>query len=48
MWQYEVLDVLCQQELDHARKYKLEDMDEKNWTKLNLQACSTIQLSCQK
>lgn len=31
MWQCGVLDVLCQQELDHALDDKHEDMDKKDW-----------------
>lgn len=44
MWKCEVLDVLCQQELNRVLEGKPEDMDEKDWVKLNRQACSSIRL----
>ena len=44
MWQCEVLDVLCQQELDVTLKEKSDMMDDKEWIKINRQACGTIRL----
>ncbi|KAH9699236.1 Integrase catalytic domain-containing protein [Citrus sinensis] len=41
MWQCEVLDVLCQQELDVALEEKPHMMDDKEWIKINRQACGT-------
>ena len=35
MWQCEVLDVLCQQELDVALEEKPDVMDDKEWIKIN-------------
>ncbi|KAG2685001.1 hypothetical protein I3760_10G103700 [Carya illinoinensis] len=48
MWKCEVMDVLIQQELDIALEEKPDDMTEKDWTNLNTQACSTIQLCLTK
>ncbi|KAG8495920.1 hypothetical protein CXB51_007502 [Gossypium anomalum] len=39
MWQCEILDVLCQQELDIALEEKPDKMDDKEWAKINRQAC---------
>lgn len=39
MWQCEVMDVLIQQELDIALKDKPEEMSDKDWDKINRQAC---------
>ena len=44
MWQCEVLDVLCQQELDVAFEEKPNMMDDKEWIKINKQASGTIHL----
>ena len=44
MWQCEVLDVLCQQELDVDLEEKPDNMDDKEWIKINRQACGTIHL----
>ena len=44
MWQCEVLDVLVQQDLDITLEDKPKDMDEKEWSKINRQACGTIRL----
>ena len=41
MWQCEVLDVLCQQELDVALEEKPHMIDDKEWIKINRQACGT-------
>ena len=48
MWQCEVIDVLIQQELDIALENKLEEMSDKDWDKINRQACSTIRLCLAK
>ena len=48
MWQCEVSDVLIQQELDIALEDKPTDMDEKDWAKINRQACGTIRLCLAK
>ncbi|PSS08126.1 Endonuclease [Actinidia chinensis var. chinensis] len=48
MWQCEVLDVLIQQDLDITLEAKPEDMSEKDWAKLNRQACGTIRLCLAK
>ncbi|BBH04849.1 hypothetical protein Prudu_016085 [Prunus dulcis] len=42
MWQCEVMDVLYQQELDMVLEDKPEDIDDKQWTRINLHACATI------
>ena len=43
MWQCEVQDVLFQQELDVAlEESRPEDVDEKDWTRINRLACGTI------
>ncbi|KAG8480135.1 hypothetical protein CXB51_024911 [Gossypium anomalum] len=39
MWQCEIMDVLCQQELDIALEEKLDKMDDKEWAEINRQAC---------
>ena len=44
MWQYKNLDVLIQQDLDINVEAKPDDMSEKDWEKLNRQACGTIRL----
>ncbi|KAH9659029.1 hypothetical protein KPL70_023708 [Citrus sinensis] len=48
MWQCEVLDVLCQQELDVALEEKPDVMDDNEWIKINRQACGTIHLCLAK
>ena len=48
MWQCELLDVLCQQELDVALEEKPDVMDDKEWIKINRQACGTIHLCLAK
>lgn len=48
MWQCEVMDVLIQQELDITLEEKSEDMTERDWDKLNRQACGTIRLCLAK
>ena len=46
MWQCEVLDILYQQELEDALEDKKpEKLEDKEWTKINRQACGTIR-SC--
>ncbi|CAL8996546.1 unnamed protein product [Prunus brigantina] len=42
MWQCEVMDVLYQQEMDMVLEDKPEDIDDKQWTRINLHACATI------
>ncbi|KAM2341126.1 hypothetical protein ACFX1X_020501 [Malus domestica] len=42
MWQCEVMDVLYQQELDMVLEDKPEDIDDKQWTQINLHACAAI------
>ncbi|KAM2859524.1 hypothetical protein COP2_024947 [Malus domestica] len=42
MWQCEVMDVLYQQELDMVLEDKPEDIDDKQWTRINLHACAAI------
>ncbi|BBH09101.1 hypothetical protein Prudu_021510 [Prunus dulcis] len=42
MWQCEVMDVLYQQEFDMVLEDKPEDIDDKQWTRINLHACATI------
>ena len=44
MWQCEVMDVLVQQELNITLEDKLERMLDKDWEKINRQACGTIRL----
>ena len=49
MWQCEVLDVLFQQELDVAlEESRPEDVDEKDWTRINRLACGMIRLCLSK
>ena len=48
MWQCAVLDVLCQQELDVALEEKSDVIDDKEWIKINRQACCTIHLCLAK
>ncbi|KAG8485591.1 hypothetical protein CXB51_018981 [Gossypium anomalum] len=48
MWQCEILDVLRQQELDIALEEKPDKMDDKEWAKINRQACGTIRLCLAK
>lgn len=48
MWQCEVLDVLCQQELELALEEKPNKIDDKEWIKINRQACGTIRLCLAK
>lgn len=42
MWQCEVMDVLYQQELDMVMEDKPEDIDDKQWMRINLHACAAI------
>ena len=42
------MDVLIQQELDIALEDKLEEMSDKDWDRINRQACSTIHLCLAK
>ncbi|KAM2004372.1 hypothetical protein ACFX15_027830 [Malus domestica] len=42
MWQCEVMDMLYQQELDMVLEDKPEDIDDKQWTRINLHACAAI------
>ena len=49
MWQCEVQDVLFQQELDVAlEESRPEDVDEKDWTRINRLACGMIRLCLSK
>uniref|UniRef100_A0A5B7BZJ7 Putative copia LTR rider n=1 Tax=Davidia involucrata TaxID=16924 RepID=A0A5B7BZJ7_DAVIN len=50
MWQCEVMDVLFQQELDITLDLegKPDDISEKDWIKMNRQACGTIRLCLAK
>ena len=48
MWQCEVLGFLCQQELDVTLEEKSDMMEEKEWIKINRQACGTIRLCLAK
>ena len=48
MWQCEVMDVLVQQELDITLEDKPEGMLDKDWEKINRQACGTIRLCLAK
>ena len=48
MWQNEVMDVLVQQELDITLEDKPEGMSDKDWEKINRQACGTIRLCLAK
>ena len=49
MWQCEVQDILFQQELDVALEENIpEDVDEKDWTRINRLACGTIRLCLSK
>ncbi|KAI5316969.1 hypothetical protein L3X38_036676 [Prunus dulcis] len=42
MWQCKVMDVLYQQELDIVLEDKLEEVDDKEWKRLNLHACGFV------
>ncbi|KAH9698402.1 Integrase catalytic domain-containing protein [Citrus sinensis] len=44
IWQCEVSDVLCQQELEVAFEEKPDMMNDKEWIKINRHACGTIRL----
>jgi cell division cycle protein 20 (cofactor of APC complex) len=44
MWQCEVLDVLYQNELDVTLHERPDDISDKDWQKLNRQACGAIRL----
>ena len=44
MWQCEVLDALCQQDLDIALEDKPADMDDKEWHRINRRACGFIRM----
>ena len=48
MWQSEVMDLLFQQELNITLEEKLEDISEKEWVKMNRQACSSMRLCLAK
>ncbi|KAG8474501.1 hypothetical protein CXB51_031160 [Gossypium anomalum] len=48
IWQCEILDVLCQQELDIDFEEKPNKMDDKEWAKINRQAYGTICLCLAK
>ncbi|KAG8488232.1 hypothetical protein CXB51_018792 [Gossypium anomalum] len=48
MWQCEIMVVLCQQELDIFLEEKPDKMDDKEWVKINRQACGTIRLCLAK
>ncbi|KAI4332242.1 hypothetical protein L6164_017166 [Bauhinia variegata] len=49
MWQCEVLDILYQQELYFAlEEEKPDDIEEKDWTRINRLACGTIRLCLSK
>ena len=49
MWQCEVQDILFQLELDVAlEENRPEDVDEKDWTRINRLACGTIRLCLPK
>ncbi|XP_051152851.1 retrovirus-related Pol polyprotein from transposon TNT 1-94 isoform X3 [Andrographis paniculata] len=49
MWQCELLDILFQQELDEAlADNKPEDVDDKDWTRINRLTCGTIRLCLSK
>ena len=48
MWQCKVMDVLVQHSLDITLEDKLEEMSNKDWEKINRQACSTIHLCLAK
>ena len=49
MWQCEVQDILFQQELDVAlEENRPEDVEEKDWTRINRLACGTIRLCLYK
>ena len=48
MWQCEMMDVLCQQELDIALDDKPEDMSDAEWAKINRWACGSIRLCLAK
>ena len=48
IWQCEVMDVLVQQELDVTLEDKPKGMSDKDWEKINRQACGTIRLCLAK
>ena len=48
MWQNEVMDILFQQELDITLEEKPDEIFEKEWIKMNRQACSSIRLCLAK
>ena len=48
MWQCEVLDVLCQQDLELALEETPDKMDDNEWIKINRQTCGTIRLCLAK
>lgn len=48
MRQYEVLDILCQQELDITFKEKPKKIDDKELIKIKRQGCGTIRLCLDK
>ena len=48
MWQCKVMDVLVQQKLDITLEDKPERMLDKDWEKINRQACGTIRLCLAK
>ena len=47
-WQCEIRDILSQQELEIALEDKPSEMEDKEWQKINRQACSTIILCLAK
>ena len=48
IWQCEVMDILIQHELDIALEDKPEEMSDKDWDKINRQACGSIRLCLAK
>ncbi|KAG5563553.1 hypothetical protein RHGRI_006103 [Rhododendron griersonianum] len=48
MWQCEVMDVLIQQELDYTLEDKPEDLDARDWDRINRQACGFIRMCLDK
>ena len=42
MWQCEMMDVLCQQELDIALEDKPDDMIDLEWKQINKLACGSM------
>ncbi|KAA8529158.1 hypothetical protein F0562_034043 [Nyssa sinensis] len=48
MWQCKVLDILGQQKLDITLEDKPDDIEEKDWAKINRQTCDTIRFCLTK